>query len=264
VQAARRVGLDRFIDELLDAAGVRMEYLYPDFATELEELAQREAADRSQALGRITVPVDSAQRFAQYRNLLTLTFDLDMALTLLTSALRLLGTRLDEASLAAISTGRGEWWLYHFQMWAYSLWGVLDRLRALIPVILRTLRRPYDPAGFEAAGRPLLNIVDALHERAGEIRHPLAHGATRRGGMVDAIAEQNLWEQLAVLRLWVPSRFSLDPLADNWQNDYRQARESTLHVLAAMVRVMDMLTDAIDWQTVKANAATGAPPVTGA
>ena len=238
-----KFGLDLFSQRLLDAASRRMDHLYPQWTQRHRDLISQ--GQVSGAAG-LSAPPDSGRRFGDFRRLLTATYDLELSIHTLRISLRLLQSTPDPSSLAGLSMNEGEWEYYHYQMWAYSLAGVLERTKKLVAVTARSLLRPYGRNGYEAVIAELQSPIEQLRQHMKVIRDPLAHG----GGPVEYGARQGLWEGMSAARIWPQMDRMLVPLAANRQNRHRMIEKHSVTAIAWVGKVMQRLADEIDWELV--------------
>jgi hypothetical protein len=245
----------------LDAGHHELVQHHPEFVARAQALRD-EGQTPGQIMDALAIPVPSP-RFKEYRRLLTYCLDLEDAINRMMAALRLVGTTLPPELLAALGMQPGEWWYYHCCALQVQEYAILDRITDIVKRSLRTLRRPYDSAGWQAEVENLLEPTIHMREASGQLRHAVAHGvaASKDAGSFMALSEIGLWECASALRGW-PDPKSTGLLEGFDQPErhalrYKQLREAGIIMIVNLNQVFARLESSIDWDRVKGTVAKG-------
>lgn len=240
-------GLELFRNSLYRAAAKSLQEKHPEYIeTLMQVLAQ--TGDLSQTLDTVkAIPTDVG--FAKWRSLLTATFDTELAINQIRTALNLL--RIIPPQRIApphdIPISEGAWVYYHYNVWIFLMDALLERTKKLLTQAVRTLIRPTNP-NWKDIQSEVLKSINLLSEDIGTVRDPLAHG----GGVAEAPAQERLWEGFVFISTltnyqMVPIDNVFEPMTKYHASWYKRLYELSLLVLATIDKEIDKLNKQINW-----------------
>jgi len=248
---AKIVGLKLFRNSLYKVAARSLWEKHPQYAkTLIQTLA--ETGDLSQALNAVkTIPTDVG--FAKWRPLLTATFDTELAINQVKTALDLLAIIPPRRIVIPkdILISEGAWVCYHMNAWIFLMDALLERTRKLISRAVRLLIRPRN-LNYQGIENDILKPINELSKDLRDrMRNALAHG----GWPVEAVTEEELWEGM-VLIATLTNRYELfsnqifEPMSKYHTRWHQQLDKKSGIVLIEIDRAMTKLNKHIDWDKI--------------
>lgn len=246
VQNSQTDAIIAFTERIAKAAYRCLQNEYPSYVTTFQSEFAKGGVDQAAAAVK---GIEIGGKFKTWEKLLEGILDIEITITHLRGSLAMLGMRPDDKFLVACSMNTGSWLDYHYRMYFFTMYGLIDRSEKLLTQSVRALVKPNEKQ-WPNVQKSLLAPLHDLKDRVGKIRNPLAH----TGGPLEGIAEEGLWPIVTVL---IVSEQFPDPLDVLGALENRQAaRYETLYTfsvsaIVAIEQAFAELTKKVEWGRIR-------------